>query len=315
GAAFKTRVPCDRHRGKQQLEITATGAQGSTVLANFPVWCGAEPPRSMTIDVTADDGAPVTPDDAERRLLALANRDRAAAGLPGLIWDDRIAAVARKYSEEMRTTKIVAHVSAISGSVVDRLKAAGITSSVVLENVARDYSVVGAHEGLMNSPGHRANLLSATATHIGIGVAYGDEVAGRREMFLTQVFIRIPPKVDPGRASDLVRQRIEAVRRVGVDPTLSAIAQTVADGLASGKSRDDLWPAARKRLDAGPGDYARVGSAVLAVADLDSVDAKDLLSGYKPDAIGIGIAQGNHPEIGEGAIWIVVLMAERPTKP
>jgi len=32
---------------------------------------------------------------------------------------------------------------------------------------------------------------------------------------------------------------------------------------------------------------------------------------YHPDDIGVGIAQGTHPEIGEGAVWIVILMAER----
>ena len=57
--------------------------------------------------------------------------------------------------------------------------------------------------------------------------------------------------------------------------------------------------------------FARVGSVVTAVADIDTVDGKELFGDYKPDAVGIGIAQGTHPYIGEGAVWIVVLMAER----
>ncbi len=308
GSEFRAAVACGKHAGRQQIEITASNTGGSTVLANFPVWCGGEPPVSMKIDATTDD-TPVAADEAERRLLALLDRDRQAAGLPALIWDDRVAAVARGYSEEMRKTKVVAHISPISGSATDRVHAAGIKTAVVLENVAREYGVAGAHAGLMNSPGHRANLMSTVATHVGIGVVYGDEVSGRREMFVTQVFIRIPPKVDAAKTAELVRQRIDQVRPVTVDVRLASVAQEVADGLASGKTRDQLWPTARKKLDT-PG-YARIGSVITAVADLDSIDGKELVGEYRPDAIGVGIAQGMHPEIGEGAIWIVVLLAER----
>ena len=47
------------------------------------------------------------------------------------------------------------------------------------------------------------------------------------------------------------------------------------------------------------------------VAELDTLDGKALLGDYKADDIGVGIAQGIHPEIGESAHRIVLLMAER----
>ncbi len=309
--AFKATVACGKHTGRQQVEITASDAAGSTVLANFPVWCGAQPPQTLTVEPTIDDDVAVTADEAEKRLLALVNRDRQAAGLPSLLWDDRVAAVSRAHSEDMKKTKIVAHISPTTGSAADRTRAAGIKTAVVLENVARAYGVGEAHAGLMNSPGHRANVLASAATHIGIGVVLGDEVSGRREMFVTQVFIRVPPKVEAQQAADVVRQRIDQVRPVVVNSKLQGIAQELAEGLASGKSRDSLWPAARKKLDAINTSYARVGSVVSAVAELDTIDGKSLVGDYKPDDIGVGIGQGMHPDIGEGAIWIVVLMAER----
>jgi uncharacterized protein YkwD len=308
--AFKSTVMCGKHSGRQQVEVTASDAAGSTVLANFPVWCGTDPPPTLTV-ASADDDPVTDPADAEKRLLALMNRDRQAAGLAALIWDDHVAAVAKGHSEEMRRTKVVAHVSPTTGSAADRVRAAGIKTAVVLENVARAYGVGEAHAGLMNSPGHRANLLSAAATHVGISVVLGDEVSGRRELFLTQVFIRIPPKIDPGGATELVRKRVETVRPVAVNLKLSSVAQQLAEGLAVGKSRDSLWPGARRQLDTMGSTYARVGSVITAVAELDTLDGKQLVGDYRPDDIGIGIAQGNHPEIGEGAIWIVILMAER----
>ena len=308
---FKSTVGCGAHKGKQQIEITASDTQGSTVLANFPVYCGSEPPLALTVEQTRDDGGVIDPTEANQRLLALLNRDRQAAGLPALVWDERVAKVAQGHSEEMRRTKIVAHVSPTTGSAADRVRVAGIKTAVVLENVARAYGVGEAHAGLMNSPGHRANLMSATATHVGISVVLGDEVSGRRELFVTQVFIRIPPKVDANQAAILVKKQLDAVRPVATNLKLASIAQQVADGLAAGKSRDAMWPGARRQLDAMGNQYARVGSVITAVSELDSLDGKQLVGDYRPDDVGIGIAQGTHPEIGEGAVWIVILMAEK----
>jgi hypothetical protein len=214
----------------------------------------------------------------------------------------------------MRRTKLVAHVSPTTGSAADRVRVAGIKTAVVLENVARAYGVGEAHEGLMNSPGHRANVMSTSATHAGIGVVLGDEVSGRRELFVTQVFIRVPPKIDPGAVAELVRKRIDKVRSITIDSQLAAIAGQLADGLAAGKAREALWGAAKKQLDQLGSRYARVGSVITAVAETDTLDGASLMGDYKPDDIGVGIAQGTHPEIGDGAIWIVVLMGERLTQ-
>jgi uncharacterized protein YkwD len=311
--AFKANVACGAHVGRQEVEISAADTAGSTVLANFPIWCGSDPPASLTVAPTIDDRDVTSTTQAEQRLFELTNHDRVAAGLPALQWDERLAAVARAHSEEMRATKVVAHVSATTGSAADRVKAANIKTAVVLENVARAYGVGEAHTGLMNSPGHRANLMSTAATHVGMGVVLGDEISGRRELFITQVFIRVPPKIDPKVIAELVRSRIAAVRKVTVDSRLAATAHELAIGLAAGKPRDALWPDAKKELDGLGMDYGRVGSVITAVAETDSIDGTALVGDYKPDAIGVGVAQGVHPEIGDNAIWVVVLLAERIT--
>jgi hypothetical protein len=211
----------------------------------------------------------------------------------------------------MRVTKVVAHISPKTGSAADRVRAAKIKTALVLENVARAYGLGEAHQGLMNSPGHRANLMSSNATHIGIGVVFGEEVSGRKEIFITQVFTRVPPKVDPSKAAELIRAKIAAVQAIGVDPKLVSIAQQLADQLAAGKPRDAAYATVRRQVDALGGSYLRVGSVITAASDLDSVDGKGLLGDSRVDDIGVGIAQGTHPEIGDGAIWIVVLLAQK----
>lgn len=308
---FKSTVRCNDHIGRQQVEIAASDAAGSTVLANFPVWCGMAPPRSLVIETSADNSGVNDTAAAEKRLLDLMNRDRQAQKLPALVWDDRLARVAKAHSEEMRHTKVVAHVSPVTGSAADRVRNAGIRTGVVLENVARAYGIAEAHAGLMNSPGHRANLMSTTATHVGMGVVLGDDVSGRRELFLTQVFARFPPKIETVAAAEFVRARIAAVRAVFVNVRLSEVAQQVAAGLAAGQSRESVWGAAKRRLDAMVNSYARVGSVITAVSDLSALEPRQLIGDYNPDDIGIGIAQGKHPDIGDGAIWVVILAAER----
>ncbi|HEX7843890.1 MAG TPA: CAP domain-containing protein, partial [Kofleriaceae bacterium] len=309
---FVAQVACGAHQGRLQIEITASDASGSTVLANFPVWCAIAPPPSVTVDPVHDDAPVASPEEAEHRLLADVNRDRAAAGLPFLLWDDALAGVAHAYAEEMRRTHVVAHISPTSGSASDRVRAAGIKTAVVLENVALAYGVNEAHEGLMNSPGHRANILSSVATHIGIGVAFGDEVSGRREMFVTQVFTRVPPKIDPQRAMAAVRGKLVAARP-GLSPAerLDGLAQQLADGLAAGKSAEVAYRAISGRINGLGKVYQRVGSVITAVADLDTVDPAGLLGSSAGHEFGLGIGQGPHPQIGDNAIWIVVLLGNR----
>lgn len=309
--AFRSKVACGARKGRQQVEITAHDASGSTVLANFPVWCGTTPPVSVTIDPSIDDAPVATTEEAERRLLAMVNRDRGAQNLPPLAWDDRVAAVSRSHSDEMQRTKNVAHISPTTGSAADRVRVASIKTAVVLENVARAYSIAEAHQGLMNSPGHRANIMSASATHLGIGVVFGEEISGRREIFVTQVFTRVPPKVDPVRASEQVYAKVTAVKPVGNSPRLAAIAQQLAVAMAAGKTRDQAYAQVKKQVDGLGAVYARVSSVVTAAAELESLEGASLLGTAKVDDVGIGIGQGTHPEIGEGALWIVLLLAQK----
>jgi uncharacterized protein YkwD len=307
---FVAHVECGARRGREQIEISASDTAGATVLANFPVWCGVPPPASVPIEALPDE-APVAADEAERRLFTRLNRDRAAAGLPALRWDGAVAQVARGYAEEMRRTHLVAHISPTSGSAADRVRAAGIKTGVVLENVARAYSIAGVHDGLMNSPGHRANILSKSATHVGIGVVISDAASDQHELLVTQVFIRIPPKIDRAKATETIVQRVQAARSVPDTVGLDRLAQQLADGLAAGKSAEAAYQVIADQVSGLAHLYLRIGRVISAVADLDRIDGAGLLGDDPVDELGLGIAQGPHPEIGDNAIWVVVLLASR----
>jgi hypothetical protein len=98
------------------------------------------------------------------------NLERARAGLPSLKVDDRLTQAARAHSLLMARAKQLSHQLPDEPPLSKRLAATNIRFNQDAENVAYDYSVQAAHEGLMQSPLHRANILSSKYNTVGIGV-------------------------------------------------------------------------------------------------------------------------------------------------
>ncbi len=123
--------------------------------------------------------------DAEQEMLRLINQERTTRGLPALELDSRALPVARQHSEEMFRLKYFGHQSPALGSPFDRLQAAKISYTRAGENLAYAHSVAIAHRGLMESPGHRENILRPEFTRVAIGVIS----AGSYGRMFTQLFI------------------------------------------------------------------------------------------------------------------------------
>jgi uncharacterized membrane protein required for colicin V production len=121
---------------------------------------------------------------AEARMLELVNAERATAGLQPLEMDPALTEVARAHSVDMFQNGYFAHESPTTGSPFDRINAAGITYVVAGENLALAPTLSVAHEGLMDSPGHRANILEPSFGRVGIGAISSP---GRGTMY-TQLF-------------------------------------------------------------------------------------------------------------------------------
>ncbi|HLZ47929.1 MAG TPA: CvpA family protein [Candidatus Limnocylindria bacterium] len=132
------------------------------------------------------DGLTLVADpEAEAEMLRLLNAERTSRGLAALELDVRLVPVARQHSEEMFRLKYFGHQSPVNGSPFDRLAAAKITYSRAGENLAYAQSVAVAHRGLMDSEGHRENILRPEFTRIGIGVVS----AGSYGRMFTQLFL------------------------------------------------------------------------------------------------------------------------------
>jgi uncharacterized protein YkwD len=132
----------------------------------------------------------------EKIMLDLVNGVRRQNGLRALQWSDDVAEVARAHSVEMRERDYFAHESPTPGltAPLDRY-VAGLsrTPHIVAENIYRywgsrraisDNDVRTGHTALMNSPGHRANILHRDVTRIGIGLAAN----ANGDIWITQMF-------------------------------------------------------------------------------------------------------------------------------
>lgn len=124
----------------------------------------------------------------ERQMAERLNRDRAQEGLPALTYDERLADIARAHSLDMRDAGFFAHESPTTGLLEDRLDRAGYLALEGRENLAVAGTLDRAEDNLLNSPGHRANIMATTVSHIGIGVVRGDSSGNPDALTITQVF-------------------------------------------------------------------------------------------------------------------------------
>ncbi len=174
--------------GTLWIEVVANDSTGPHVVLLFPVEIGRQPSRAWVGRRRRNENWITDPITAEGYARQLLDQDRARFGLPALVHDEVLADVARRHSAEMAGMKEIAHVSPTSGTVADRLNAAGYRAVFAAENIARSSAIADAQEGLMRSPGHRAAILSARATHVGIGVVSIQRPETGTVYLITQVF-------------------------------------------------------------------------------------------------------------------------------
>lgn len=125
------------------------------------------------------------PNSAETQLLDLINQDRLSAGLAALTFSDTLNDAAEDHSAWMLAANTFSHAGVSGSTAHDRMISAGYAFQgnwASGENIAYQSErgapgiaddVVDLHASLMNSPGHRANILDPSFTQIGIGIETG----------------------------------------------------------------------------------------------------------------------------------------------
>ncbi|MFZ5591659.1 MAG: CAP domain-containing protein [Bacillota bacterium] len=138
---------------------------------------GSAPGGSTTPTVPAPGSGSSTPVAGltadEQKMVDLVNAERAAQGLAPLKVNLELTRVARLKAKDMIDNNYFSHTSPTYGSPFDMMKQFGITYRTAGENLAGAPDVNTAHTNLMNSPGHRANILNASFKEVGIGILPG----------------------------------------------------------------------------------------------------------------------------------------------
>ncbi len=171
---------------QRQYGLPITGAVDSKTLESI-LWAYAQ------LKITKGNIEPVPtkpPTSAELNadellLLKLVNQERTSRKLAPLAADTSLSKVAEAKSQDMADNQYFSHQSPTYGSPFEMMKQFGITYRTAGENIACNQTVEAAHKALMESTGHRENILSTQFTHIGIGIVNG----GQCGKMLTQQFI------------------------------------------------------------------------------------------------------------------------------
>jgi uncharacterized protein YkwD len=111
----------------------------------------------------------------EMDMLEMVNKERTLSGLNILVVDEKAREVARKYGKNMFENGYFSHIDLDGNDHSYRMKKGGVEFMMSGENLALSQDLESAHEGLMDSPGHRKNILHPFFHRVGIGVIDGGE--------------------------------------------------------------------------------------------------------------------------------------------
>lgn len=134
--------------------------------------------------ISIPDASPLA--SYETEVIRLTNLERTKRGLPALTTNWQLSRIARYKSQDMINKNYFAHNSPTYGSPFTMMQSFGLKFSAAGENIA--YGQRSPQEVVtawMNSPGHRANILSTAYTQIGVGAAKKSDGT----LFWTQHFI------------------------------------------------------------------------------------------------------------------------------
>lgn len=151
---------------------------GSGSASSTPVTQTTPTTNPTTTPAAPSPSAPAIPSVTaltadEQAMVDMINQERVAAGVSPLKVDLRLASVGRAKANDMKQYNYFDHTSPTFGSPWAMMQQVGLPAHWAGENLAGNKSVPGAMAALMQSPGHRANILDPRFTHVGVGIAYG----------------------------------------------------------------------------------------------------------------------------------------------
>jgi uncharacterized protein YkwD len=303
--AFEVTFQLDA-KGRYRLEVMGDGENGPEIASNLPLYVGVpEPP------IAGVAGKVVTPEQTEARMLLLLNEARRAAGAAPLSSDPELREIALGHSTDMVEHHFFAHVSPTTGAPEDRLRRSGVVVADFGENISAAATPEEAHEGLMSSPGHRANMLRPGFTHVGIA-ARKSELG----MAITLNFGRrpsataLPTSTEQVRAAIVARRKSQGLPAPSVDSVYSVGAEAAAEAWARGadeaSSLKAMNSAQRREVARGKGGRPATCIYFLELLELDQLRHVPALAQAGVKRFGVG-TRLKKDEKGKRLATVIVL--------
>lgn len=197
----------------------------------------------------------VNADVYERYMLELINEERTSRGLDALQLERSLNQAAEDHSIWMLATDVFSHTGVNGTSATQRMDAAGFVRSGswrTAENIAVQSErgpdgimddVAQLHTSLMNSAGHRANILNPDLDYVGIGIELGDfdfDSGTYESVIVTQNFGSTGAAVNLDTGADPEPDVVVAPAKIQGDDDANELVGTDAGEVIRGEDGDDM---------------------------------------------------------------------------
>jgi uncharacterized protein YkwD len=234
--------------------------------------------------------------EAEQEIVRLVNVERQSRGLATLIFDERLQQAARQHSSLMAATGEVEHQIGAELTLTTRLH--GLRFDACGENIALNIDAERAHRALMNSPGHRANILDAQYNAIGIGV-----IRTTKGIYVTEDFAHTLLDISVDDAEDEIALGLNRLRRAAGKPILNRVP-------APDLRRRACQMAASNKLNPGAGMALRNVNNAIAFTATDLRELPASLAGLQSrsaSGISVGACYQTSASYQNPVFWFLVV--------
>ncbi|HKP59989.1 MAG TPA: CAP domain-containing protein [Polyangiales bacterium] len=295
-------------KGTYRVEVLGDGPSGTVVLAKLPIYVGTKAPAAFE-QLRSEPARDMA--QLRNQLVQSIQAQRRAAGLPSLVQHAALDAIAERHCLDMRDHGFVAHESLRTGSPADRVRSAGLTSSLVLENILRGQDLRALEPGPQSA--EQQNLMHRDVTHMGVGVVEASDVHGPL-LLVTELFARLDQSLDSSLAEPNLLSELNAARAqrgypaLTLDRDLSDVARGGAQEFFSDPraTEQSVVDHTHQQLARFAVLYSNVNAVLAVTRELTQVATLEPTLDPAARSVGIGIAQGEREGGRVLAVMVVI---------
>jgi uncharacterized protein YkwD len=239
----------------------------------------------------------------EKTLFDLVNQERQKRGLAAVRFSPDLSRLAHSHSQDMASRKKLTHSSSDGKSYLERLIEAEFHFIAIGENVAYSeaYQPELIHKELMDSPGHRENILTPGFDEVGIAAVFREG----NGYYVTQDFRRAPLGKSEGEVQRDIQYNMNRLRRENNFAPLFFLPEADAYAYRCSLNSEKGSPPPPLPRRFGSTRYHFITSSAL--EGIEPIYAKLILD-RKYEKAGLGVSYNRNEKFPGGAYFITILL-------